>query len=95
MFYLFILYLSPNWGHFITMGLKKEDSAFHYNKEKLIKEQSYDEIRVRNIKPNVKKQLKAAAVKEGYDCFNDFMRVEITKIRDKYLLKYPELKSVG
>lgn len=53
------------------------------------------EIRTRNIKPNVKKQLKAAAVKEGYDCFNDFMRIEITKIRDKYLLKYPELKTVA
>jgi len=55
----------------------------------------YPEIRTRNIKPNVKKQLKAAAVKEGYDCFNDFMRIEITQIRDKYLLKYPELKSIG
>jgi len=55
----------------------------------------HPEIRTRNIKPNVKKQLKAAAVKEGYDCFNDFMRIEITKIRDKYLLKYPELKSIS
>lgn len=77
------------------MGIKKEDSAFHYNKAKLINENSYAEIRTRNIKPNVKKQLKAAAVKEGYDCFNDFMRVELTKTRDKFLLKYPELKSIG
>lgn len=63
------------------------------NEIEKLSEANYPEIRIRNVKPNLKKDLKIISVKEGHECFNDFMRAELVHIRDKYFKKYPELKT--
>ena len=57
---------------------------------------SYPEIQVRfrNVKPNIRKQIGAIAKLEGYDTVNDFLKIELSKIRDNYAKKYPQILNI-
>jgi hypothetical protein len=57
---------------------------------------SYPEIavRFRNVKPNIRKQIGAIAKLEGFDNTNDFLKIELTKIRDTYAKKYPQILNL-
>lgn len=51
-------------------------------------------VRFRNVKPNIKKQIGVIAKKLGYDTTNDFLKVELSQIRDKYGKQFPEIYNI-